>query len=256
MELVMAGLSAQAFWAAMFVTLFAGFVKGAIGFALPMIMISVFSSFLPPEVALAGLMLPTTIANLGQAFRDGPRPVLAVIRKFWRFIVATLIFIAISAQFVREIPQDVFLVLLGIPITIYALLQLLGRSLAIKLEHQSRAEWGLGVIAGLYGGMSGVWGPPLIVYLMSIGTLKSEMMRTQGVIYLIGSIMLLAAHLKSGVLTGPNAGFSAALVIPTLIGMVIGYYVGDKLDQVRFRWWTQVLLVLTGLNLVRRAVGF
>jgi uncharacterized protein len=39
---------AAAFWV-MAVTLFAGFVKGAVGFAMPMIMMSAFSSFLPPE---------------------------------------------------------------------------------------------------------------------------------------------------------------------------------------------------------------
>ena len=46
------------------VTLFAGFVKGAVGFAMPMIMVSAFSSFLPPETALAGLILPTLISNV------------------------------------------------------------------------------------------------------------------------------------------------------------------------------------------------
>ena len=52
----MAHLSAPAFAAAMAITLFAGFVKGAVGFAMPMIMMAAFSSFLPPELALAGLM--------------------------------------------------------------------------------------------------------------------------------------------------------------------------------------------------------
>lgn len=240
---------------ALAVTLFAGFVKGAVGFAMPMIMISAFSSFLPPEVALSGLILPTLITNLGQAFRDGIPAFALSLRKYWRFLVATLVFIAVSAQFVRDIPQPLFLALLGVPITLYALLQLLGRSLAIKLEHQTRAEWLLGIVAGLYGGISGVWGPPLIVYLMSVGIEKREMLRVQGVIFLLGSAILLSAHMNSGVLTGPNAGFSAALVAPAVIGMAIGLRVGSTLDQARFRWWTQALLVLAGLNLIRRAIG-
>ena len=60
MDFLMAGLSPHAFWAALAITLFAGFVKGAVGFAMPMIMISAFSSFLPPEVALAGLIATVT----------------------------------------------------------------------------------------------------------------------------------------------------------------------------------------------------
>jgi len=252
---IMAGQSAIFFVAALVVTVFAGFVKGALGFAMPMIMISGFSSFLPPEVALSGLILPTLATNLSQALRDGPREFALSVRKFWRFLLATVVFITIAAQFVRDIPQPVFLALLGVPITLYALAQLMGRKLAIKLEHQTRAEWLLGVLAGIYGGISGVWGPPLIVYLMSIDAPKHEMLRVQGMIFLLGAVILLFAHITSGVVTGPNAAFSAALVVPAALGMALGIRAGATLDQARFRWWTQALLVVAGLNLLRRAAG-
>jgi hypothetical protein len=39
-----------------------------------------------------------------------------------------------------------------------------------------------------------------------------------------------------------------------MLAMVIGYQVHDRLDQDRFRMVTLVVLVLTGLNLVRRAL--
>lgn len=255
MDLVMGGLAPAAFWAAMAVTAFAGFVKGAVGFAMPMIMISVFSSFLPPEIALAGLILPTLLTNISQAFRQGWRAAWASARLYWRFLIATGAFIVLSAQFARIIPQDLFLLLLGVPITGFAALQLVGRSLAIRLEHRSRAEWLLGVIGGLYGGVSGVWGPPLIVYLLSIGAEKRETVRVQGVVFLIGALVLCAAHLQSGILNAVTLPFSAVLTLPAMVGMTLGYGVQDRLDHTRFRRWTLILLVLTGLNLARRAMG-
>ena len=91
---------------------------------------------------------------------------------------------------------------------------------------------------------------------MSVGTAKVQMLRIQGVIYLTGSVMLLGAHLRSGVMTGPNAAFSAALILPAILGMACGDRIGRRLDQARFRAWTQALLILTGLNLMRRALGF
>ncbi len=255
MDLVMSGLTVGAFGAALTVTLFAGVVKGAIGFAMPMIMISAFSSFLTPDLALAGLILPTLITNFSQALRQGIGGALDTAATYWRFLVPTGIFIVLSAQFVHAIPQAVFLLLLGAPITIFAGFQLAGRSLALRLEHRNRAEVALGVIGGLYGGISGVWGPPLIVYLLSIGAEKAEMVRVQGVVFLIGALVLTAAHLQSGLLNAQTLPFSAALVPPAMLGLWIGYRLQDKLDQVRFRRWTQILLVLTGLNLVRRAAG-
>lgn len=255
MEFLLAGLPLPAFLAAMAITLFAGFIKGAVGFAMPMIMISAFSSFLPPEVALSGLILPTLFSNLSQAFRQGVPAAWATARAYRRMLIATVVMIVVSAQFVRVIPQDLFLLLLGLPITAFAALQLAGKTLALRLEHRSRAEWILGAIGGLYGGVSGVWGPPLLVYLLSIGADKLETVRVQGVVFLIGAVVLLAAHLQSGVLNGSTFGFSAALVLPALLGQSLGFAIQDRLDQAKFRRWTQVLLVLTGLNLMRRAIG-
>jgi uncharacterized membrane protein YfcA len=255
MDFMMAGLSVPAFLLAMAIALFAGFVKGTIGFAMPMIMISGLSSFLPAEVALSGLILPTLMTNLSQAFRQGLQAFWGSVCKFRRFLGATVLFIAVSAPFMRDIPQPIFLAMLGIPITLYAVLQLMGRNLAIRLEHQTRAEWGLGMVAGLYGGVSGVWGPPLIIYLMSAGVEKLEMLRVQGVIFLLGSVMLFAAHQSSGAMTPTSTAFSASLVLPAMIGMFAGRQLGNRLDQARFRRWTQILLIVAGSNLIRRAIG-
>ncbi len=254
MDVFMAGLTPAAFLAALAITLAAGFVKGAVGFAMPLIMISAFSSFLPADLALAGLILPTLITNMSQSMRQGFGPAIATARTYWRFLTGTIVFIAVSAQFFDVIPRIAYLLILGVPVTIFALLQLSGVPLALKLQHRTRAEWVLGVIGGLYGGVSGIWGPPLLVYLLSTQTPKAETIRAQGVVFLIGAVVLLSAHLVSGLADLRTMAFSAALVIPAQIGMQLGFRLQDRLPQDQFRKWTQGLLVLTGLNLIRQAI--
>lgn len=254
-DLFSGGLSDQAFAAAMVITLFAGFVKGAVGFAMPLILVSAFAVFLPQELALAGLILPTLTTNLSQAFRQGVAPAVETARTYRRFLIATVICIAISAPFADAIPRTAYLLMLGLPITVFAALQLMGRKLAIRLHHRDRAEWGLGVIGGLYGGVSGIWGPPLLVFLLSTGADKLQMIRAQGVVFLIGAMALLVSHLATGIANAESLGFSAALTVPALAGLYAGYWVQDLLDQARFRRWTQGLLVVTGLNMVRLAIG-
>jgi uncharacterized protein len=255
MQTIIAEVGLNALMAALAVTFFAGFVKGAVGFAMPLIMVSAFSSFLSPEMALAGLVMPTVFSNISQAFRHGLTPAVAVTKTYWRILTATVVFIPISAQFFWAIPHDLFLWLLGVPITLFALAQLSGRKLALHLQHRHRAEWIFGTIGGLYGGVSGIWGPPLIVYLLSISASKRETVQVQGVVFLIGAIVLLGAHVQSGLLTPTALGFSGLLAVPALIGQAIGFAVQDRLDQQKFRRWTQILLILTGLNLIRRAAG-
>lgn len=254
-DFFLAGLSPQAFAAALAITVFAGFVKGAVGFAMPLILVSAFAVFLPQDLALAGLILPTLFTNLSQAFRQGVGPAVETARTYRRFLVATVVFIAVSAPFADAIPRTGYLLMLGVPITIFAGLQLMGRSLAIQLHHRDRAEWGLGVIGGLYGGVSGIWGPPLLVFLLSTGADKLQMIRAQGVVFLIGAIALLVSHLVTGLANAETLGFSAALSVPALVGLFIGYRVQDRLGQGPFRRWTQGLLVLTGLNMVRLALS-
>lgn len=253
MELFSAGLDPLAFWGAVAVTLFAGFVKGTIGFAMPLIMISGFASFMPPETALAGLILSVITTNMHQSFRQGWGPAWDSAIRYRRLIGMILIGILISAPFVRVIPQGLMLGLLGAPIMAFAGIQLAGRSLALRLEHRERAEYGLGLVGGLYGGVSGIWGPPAIVYLLSVGAEKTEMIRVLGVTFMLGAVVLLGAHLQSGVLNAQTLPFSAILCIPAAVGMWLGFQLHDRLNPVLFRRWTLILLLLTGANLLRRA---
>jgi uncharacterized protein len=239
---------------AMAVTLFAGVVKGVVGFAMPMIMISGLGSFLSAEVALALLIVPTLVTNVQQALRQGWRAALLAVRGYWRMILVIVVGIAISAQMMTSIPQAIVFALLGVPITVYAIYQLLGGSLKFNMVHRRRWEIGLGAVGGFYGGISGVWGPPLIAYLLSAGVEKTENVRVQGVIYMIGAVMLFAAHLQSGVLNAQTLPASTLMIVPAMLGMWIGFRLQDRLDQMTFRRWTLVVLAITGLNLVRRAL--
>ena len=250
----MFGLDPSIFWFVFLVTLFAGFVKGAVGFAMPMIMMSAFASVLPPQQALAALILPTLVTNVMQAGRQGLGATWGSVRKYRWHIGMVAIFILVSAPLVTVVPQGPMYLLLGLPITAFALWQLAGRSMKLDVHHARRFEIVTGIIGGLYGGISGIWGPPLIVYLLSIGASKADQMRVQGVVFLMGAVILTIAHLVSGVLNPQTLPLSAVLVIPGVVGMVAGLWIHDRLDVAQFRRWTLVLLVLSGLNLVRRGL--
>lgn len=236
------------------ITLVAGFVKGAVGFALPMIMISGLSAFLPPEIALAALIVPTVLANVWQALRGGIAAAITSVGKFRTYIAVVLLFIALSSQLVTILPGRALFLILGVPITALSLMQLTGWRLPLRTQHRRRNEVLIGAFAGFMGGVSGVWGPPTVAYLTAIETPKTEQVRVQGVVYGAGALLLFFAHLKSGVLNGETLPLSLAMVVPTIVGMVLGFWVQDRLDQQKFRFFTLLLLVVAGLNLIRRGV--
>ncbi len=237
-----------------FATLVAGFVKGAVGFGMPMISISILGSFLAPEVALAALIAPTLISNGWQALRGGFYAAWQSVVAFRLFIGSLLVFIALSAQMVGRIPSSLLFLVIGIPVTVFAAVQLLGWQFSIPPQSRGKFQVIFGSIAGIIGGISGVWGPPTVAYLTATDVPKRDHIRVQGVVYGLGAVVLFFAHLKSGVLNAATLPLSLWLVIPAMIGMGIGFSVQERLDQARFRKATLIVLILAGLNLLRRGL--
>lgn len=232
----------------------AGFIKGIVGFAMPMIFVSGLGTFLTPELALAGLILPTLVTNGMQALRQGRRAALASLSRFRVFLLVGLVLLVGSAQLVRLFEPATFLLALGVPVTVFALIQLFGIRLRLS-GASTRIEAAFGAAAGFIGGMSGVWGPPTVMYLTALDTPKDEQMRIQGVIYGLGAFALFGAHLGSGVMRAETLPFSLALVVPGVIGMWLGGRLQDRIDQATFRRATLAVLLIAGLNLIRRGLA-
>jgi uncharacterized membrane protein YfcA len=254
MEEILALLTPATMIMCLIVAFAAGIIKGMVGFAMPMIMISGLSSIVGAEWALAGLILPTVATNLWQALRQGWIEAWHSVRRFRLFLMVGFVTLVGSAQLVRVLPADVLLILIGSPIVVFALIQLVGVQIHLRNGSSSQIEAGVGAFAGLIGGVSGIWGPPTVMYLTAINTPKRDQIRIQGVIYGLGAIALLGAHIGSGVVRFETIPFSAALLVPALIGTWLGFRIHDKIDQAAFKKATLFVLLVVGANLVRKGL--
>lgn len=243
----------QDLYLALAVAFLAGWVKGMVGFAMPMVMISGLSIVLPPHLALAGLILPTLVTNGVQALREGVGAAWHSVCQFRVFLGVGLIFLLAGAQLVSILSPSMFLMLIGFPVSFFALVQLLGLKLVLD-QPSFRVEAASGAVAGFAGGVSGVWGPPTVAYLTALNTPKQEQMRVQGVVYGLGAVALAAAHTGSGILRAETATFSAVLILPALVGMWGGMFLQGRINQAQFRKLTLLVLLIAGLNLLRRGL--
>ncbi|UWQ21271.1 sulfite exporter TauE/SafE family protein [Jannaschia sp. W003] len=237
------------------IALFAGVVKGMVGFALPLVLISGLSSFLDPKLALAGILVPVLVTNGWQTFRTGLAPATEAARLHWRYLLMVIVAIFATAQLAANLGRETFFLVLGIPVVALALVQLAGLRLHVPPGRRRAAEWGVGLVSGVLGGLAGTWGPTTVLFLLAIDTPKVRQMVVQGVIYGAGSVVLVLAHLRSGVLNAETAPFSAALLAPALLGMWAGFRLQDRMDASLFRRATLVLLVVAGANLVRKGLA-
>ncbi|OWU86547.1 membrane protein [Oceanicola sp. 22II-s10i] len=253
MDTIFSLMSPGVFALCLGIAVFAGVIKGMVGFAMPMILVSGLGSIVGPELALAGLILPTLLTNGWQAMRQGWRAAWDSVKRFRLFLIVGFVALMISAQLVRVMPERLMLALIGVPITIFAAMQLAGVPLRVPSASR-RVEFSVAAFAGFIGGFSGVWGPPTVAYLTALDTGKTEQLRIQGVIYGLGAVALFFAHIASGVVRTETLPFSFALLVPAMVGMWIGLKLHDRADQATFRKLTLMVLAVAGVNLLRRAI--
>ena len=236
------------------VTLVAGVIKGAVGFAMPLVMVSGIGMLLDPQTTVAAIILPIVATNLVQTFRTGIAPAIEAAREHWLYLLLVSLAILGFGQLLPRVDTRTFSLILGVPVTILSLVQLAGWHPHIPQGRERAAEVIAGLLSGALGGLAGTWGPTTVLYLLALDVPKRKSVIVQGVIYGTGSIALLAAHLISGVLNPRTAPLSALLLVPALIGIWFGLRVQDRLDPVRFRRWTLIVLAVAGLNLIRKGV--
>lgn len=231
----------------------AGFVKGVVGFAMPLVLISGLTLFIAPEYALAGLILPTLVSNGMQAMRQGWTQAWGTLKDFRLFLIVGGITLVLAAQLVPVVPSDVLALMIGVPVVTYVMLQLSG----VQFHLAQRSTWSdtsIALATGFLGGVSGVWSATMVTYLTALNTAKQDQIRIQGVIYGLGAIAMVGAHLGSGVLRAETWPFSVMLILPAVLGMWLGGQVADRIDQLMFRRATLVVLLMAGANLIRRAL--
>ena len=231
-----------------------GFVKGAIGFALPLVAVTGAASVMPAAAAVATAILPILVSNLLQVRRDGLGPMRETMRRFWPMNLMLVLLLCLSAPLLPEVDERTFFLVLGASVGSFSALQLIGWRPEVAPEMELGVGLGVGALSGVFAGLTGIWGPPLILYLVALRLPKLEQIRAAAFSFLCGSLTLAPAHLFTGVLNAQTGMLSALAIIPTLLGMAAGQAIQDRLNVELFRRLTLTVLFLSALNLLRRAV--
>lgn len=236
------------------VMLLAGFVKGAVGFALPLIGVSGLGVFLPGQTAVAILILPILIGNFWQSGRAGLGEMAAVTRRYALMVAVLLPTILVFSQFLDDLSDRAFYTILGAGTVVFSSLQLAGWRPAGVRTAPRAAQVVVGLVGGVFGGLAGVWGPPVTLYMVASQAPKHEAMTAQGMLFGLGGVMLGVGVIWSGVFNLAAASLSAVAVLPMAVGMAAGFAAHDRLHPQTFRRITLVVLVIAGLNLLRRGL--
>lgn len=232
--------------------LLAGTVKGLTGLGLPIAAVGILSHFTDPRTAISLIIIPIFVSNIWQMRRQGL--FLQSLRNYWPLTLALIGVLGVTVVATSRVDSDWLLIVIGIAIAGFSLISLgyTPPALAPRLDRPIQVI--TGVAAGILGGLTGIWGPPLVMYLMARRVDKEEFVRASGLLLFAGGIPLAAGYVHAGQLDGERALLSLGLVIPTLLGFAVGEVLRKRLDSEQFRKLILLFFLIVGLNLVRRAI--
>ena len=232
--------------------LFAGTVKGTLGIGLPIAAIGAMTLFIDPRIAISLMVFPIMITNMWQCYRAGN--VMQALKKYKWFAIILLTCLLATTYFTAKIPVHWLLACVGVIILVFALMNLSFSPPPIPDRLDQPAQWIFAVFAGVLGGLTAIWSPPIAMYLIARNASKDEFVRVTGILFFIGSLPLCIGFYQNGLLTGELAMVSVAMIIPSLIGFSIGEAIRRTLDPKGFRLLVLVCFILIGLNLIRKAL--
>lgn len=231
--------------------LFAGTIKGLVGLGLPTAVVGLLSQFTDPRHAIALLLLPILISNTWQSYKNSM--LRRSVRLFWPFALSMMIGIWIFTQFAASFSSETLSILVGCVIIIFVVVNGLTKPLVIPSHYDRAAQLIAGSLAGVMGGLTSLWAPPMVIYLLSRKLPKDEFVGALGFLLLAGSLPLLAGYWTAGLTSPTMLVYSLAMVVPTLVGVSIGEFFRRFLNGDQFRWALLFVFFVLGCNLIRSA---
>ncbi|WP_114389670.1 sulfite exporter TauE/SafE family protein [Notoacmeibacter marinus] len=235
-----------------FVFLLAGTVKGTIGIGLPTIAIAILTALIGLREAIVLALVPSFTSNVWQAVGGGQA--IALVRRLWPLLLPAVMTVWIGALALTHASLDLLSAVLGIALTFYAGADLLGLRFTVDRRMERWAGPLVGAANGVLTGMTGSYVVPGVMFLAAIGLDRHALVQAMGILFTASTIALFLVLGDGGLLSPDRLALSALALIPTLVGMAVGWRMRAMLSETAFRRTTMVALATLGIYLVGRAL--
>jgi uncharacterized membrane protein YfcA len=230
-----------------------GLIKGTLGVGTPLLTVPLMALVLPVQVAVILMVVPVVVANLWQAFKAGRLHVAA--ERFWPVFIAILIGTYGGVAILASIDERSLLLVVGVVVIAAAVLQ--GSSYRLSLPATLERPSGVlfGLASGVVGGLSSMFGPMLIIYLVSIPDLdKERFVATISFLYIACLVSWVIMLMWFGILDQELVVLSSLATVPVVVGLFVGEVLRKRVSDARFQKMVLVVLLLSGGAMLSRAL--
>ena len=228
---------------------FAGTIKGFLGIGLPPAAMAILTLVIDTPIAISLLTLPIIFTNLFQYLRC--KTPIEIAKKYWLFGLSIMVSIFFTSLLIMSFPKSIISVTIGFAMVLFSLGQMFGA----KISFEGSSTWHvvIGMFAGVLGGLSSIWSPPVAMYLLARNVSKTEFIGATGFLFLAGSIPLAIGLGFAGVLTVDTILHSLMGLAVVLVGFWVGEWLRGQVQEDLFRRIILWAFLIMGVRLI--AVG-
>jgi uncharacterized membrane protein YfcA len=246
------GLPAAALVALVVVFVFGGVVKGVTGVGLPLVLVPLATQFVDVPVAVALVSVSMVATNVVQSAEGGHTG--TAVRHLLPILLPLAAGAVIGTHLLLSIDRRKLNLVIGISFLLLATLLLCLPRLRMSTR---TARWSgpfVGFGAGVLGGMSAIFGPPMIAYMVGLGVDPDTFVKRMAILALTAATTMLLVLGGSGAMSGSDFLLSAAALIPIQLGMPLGRALRSRIKPNWFRILVLVVLAASGLDMLRKAL--
>lgn len=221
-------------------------VQGATGFGFSLIALPLLGFFFDWKIVVPALVIYSIVLNLIVLSRIRFKPNWKDIGLLSAFAICT---IPLGVQMLLFIDQSTLKLIVGILIISIALIMLKG--LKINLKNKLLAYSIAGILSGILNGSVSLSGPPVVVLLANENKDKNDFRGSLTIVFFLLNVVTVILYWQKRLFENPEINKMMILMPVMIIGTYLGIYLGNKIDESKFKKAVLILLFIMGVfNLI------
>ena len=231
-----------------------GLLKGVIGLGLPLVAIPLVATVMPVAEAIPLMVAPGYVMNIIQ-MRQAWHARMPLV-SWWPLFLGLGIGVVAGVQFATSAPEDLMRVVLGATVVVFVLLSF--ARIEVPERHVENPAVGLatGSVTGLFGGLTGVFGPTLAMYFLARRLEKDRFVWIMAVLMFAGVVFLGASLTAAGEFSHNQLIGTFAVLVPSWLGLIAGARIRTMVSQEVFRKVALSVLLVMGASLLVAGLGW
>lgn len=220
-------------------------VQGFSGFAFSLVLVPLLGLFFDFKDVVVLNLLFSFILNLSVFIRLRKH---AKIKEMAVLIGFACLFTIIGANTLKVFNESYLVIILGVLLILTSLLNIL--KLNFTFNNPKRYYPIVGTIAGFLNGLSGISGPPMIIFFSNTKMDKLTYKATFNSFFLALNIVALITYQSLGLLTVDLIKVGTIYGVFVVIGAYIGLYFSYRASEVVFKQIVTVIVLVMGILMI------